>query len=248
MSKIIGAHCSVHQRDRGRVAKQTLLAPQDTTELDFTGKRSAQGFGPMNYDNQRGCKLHNSLITSTSGVPVGLFRQDSIIRKDETFGKRNNRKREPMRDRESYRWPEHFNALQDHFLPTPNIEVFSICDREGDIFELFAARTAPNVHLIVRSRNNRSLMPRPEVDREVDRERGAVRGIHDKVRRSALRDTYQIKVTDRKTCKKRKATVELRYCRAETGLRDSDKWQRQLPPPDPLGGTCQGGQCPKRQG
>ncbi len=218
MDKIIAAHLSVHQRDRDKVHKQVLLVPQDTTGLIYTNKRSGKDFGPINFKNQRGAKLHNSLIISPTGVPVGLFKQSVIIRSDATFGKRNHPKREPIEDKESYRWIEHFNELQDYFEPYPNIEVFSICDREADIFELLSAKRLDHVHLIVRSKHNRIIDPESKAR------------LHQQVASSPLRSTFKIKVTDRKTCKKRTAQVQLRFCPVNFSLSTPNKWQRDLPP------------------
>ncbi len=218
VDKLLHAHVGVHQAGRAGVCRQTLLMPQDTTELDYTGKRPAKEFGPLNYVRKRGCLLHTSMIVSASGVPIGLFKQSSVVRRDADFGKRHNRKREPIGDKESYRWLEHFQACQDYFSPFPNIEVFNICDREGDIFELFAARKASNVHLIVRSQYNRKL---PGAAREK---------LHDKVAASTPKATYKIKVTDRRTCKRRKAVVRLRYLPVDVGLSRPDQWQKHLGP------------------
>jgi len=221
MDKIISAHLSVHQKNRDKVDKQTLLVTQDSTDLIYSKKRSAQAFGPMNFLYHRGGRLHNSLILSSKGVPIGLFKQSVNIRSDETFGKRNNRKREPIEDKESYKWLVHFNALQEYYAPYPNIEVFSICDREADIHELFCAKQAPNVHLVIRSQHNRTL--------EEETGKKMPIKLHDKVAESPLRATYKIKVTDRKTCKKRTAQVELRFCPVKFKMKNPTKWQKDLP-------------------
>lgn len=217
--KIMKIHRNEHQCNRDKVVKQVLLCAQDKTELDFTGKKSAKDFGPLNHLNQRGCLLQSSLLMSESGIPIGMFKQDSIIRKDENFGKRKPpRKRQPIEEKETYHWLTHFKELQDFFRDSPGIEVFCTNDREGDLYELYALQNSENVHLIVRSDHNRML------DEQGDER------LHDKVKNSRVRHTTTIKVTDRRTCKKRKAKVEIRYIPARIKLGEPSKWQKGLAP------------------
>jgi len=193
------------------------LVAQDTTDLSYSTNRSRKSFGPMLRTKNRGCKLHNSLVISPSGIPLGLFKQSAIIRSDDTFGKSHKRTREPLEDKESYRWVEHFNALQDYFAPYPGIEVHSVCDREGDFYELLAARQTKNVHLLVRSQYKRVLKDEPQFD------------IHSKVAASPVRSTYKINITNRETRKKRKATIDLKYCKVHFELRFPNQYQKGLP-------------------
>lgn len=217
--KIMKFHRNEHQANRDKVVKQVLLCAQDKTELDFTGKKSSKDFGPLNHLNQRGCILQSSLLMSQTGVPIGMFKQNSIIRTDKNFGKRKApRKRKPIEEKETYHWLTHFKELQDFFRDSPGIEVFCTNDREGDLYELYALQNSENVHLIVRSDHNRML------DEQGDER------LHDKVKNSRVRHTTTIKVTDRRTCKKRKAKVEIRYIPARIKLGEPSKWQKGLAP------------------
>lgn len=218
--KIINAHLEHHQQKRHKIVKQTLLCPQDKTEVDFTGNKSAKQFGPLNHLNQRGFLLQSTLITSEKGVPIGLFKQSSIIRKEETFSKRTQHKsfpRQPIENKETNHWLQHFEELQDYFRDCPAIEVFCTNDREGDLYELFAKQSSDNVHLIVRSQHNRLL--------EDENQR-----LHDKVKSSPIQTRQTIKVTDRRTSKQRKAKVQIRYTSATIKLGAPTKWQKKLKP------------------
>lgn len=214
MQKIIEGHRAVHQKDRDKVLKQTLLIAQDSTTMDYTRKRSAQNFGPICYKYHRGFILHNSMVISSTGVPIGLFKQTALIRSDESLGT-SYTNRVPIEEKESYRWIEHFEELQNYYAPYPNIEVFNVCDREADIYELFCKKQAPNVHLIVRSQHNRKLLDKSK--------------LHQKVASSPVQCNYRIKVTDRETGKKRKAQVALRFCQVELKLHTPKAWQKELP-------------------
>lgn len=218
VEKMIAGHVEVHQKDVNQVNKQVLLVAQDSSDLVYTGKRSRLSFGPLRSKKNRGCKLHTSMMISPSGVPIGLFKQSAIIRTDASFGKRHRRIPEPIEDKESYRWLEHFNALQDYFTPYPNIELYNICDREGDFYELLAARRVEHIHFIIRSQYSRALKEEPNI------------GIHDKVANSSVKATFKINVTNRETCKKRKATVQLKYCKVHFEHASPRKFQKNLPP------------------
>ncbi len=147
-----------------------------------------------------------------------MFKQSAIIRTDASLGKRHHRIPEPIQDKESYRWLEHFNALQDYFTTYPNIELYNICDREGDFYELFAIRRVEHIHFIIRSQYSRSLKEDPNV------------GIHDKVANSSVKAIFKIDVTNRETCKKRKAIVQLKYCKVHFEHASPRKFQKNLPP------------------
>ncbi|MEM9681264.1 MAG: IS4 family transposase [Bacteroidota bacterium] len=217
VDKMIAGHLEVHQKDRDQVQKQVLLVAQDSSDLVYSGKRSSADFGPLLCKNNRGCKLHSSLMISPSGVPIGLFKQSSIIRSDATFGKSHHRTREPIEDKESYRWLEHFEALQDYFHSYPNIEVFNVCDREGDFYELLAAGKVDHVHLLIRSQYSQTLKDDPE------------HKIHSKVASDPVRATFKFDIANSENRKTRKATVTLKFCPVHFELTYPNPFQRELP-------------------
>ena len=51
----------------------TVLAIQDTTELDFTGKNDIAGLGPLSYAAQRGLHLHPTFMVTPQRLPLGVF-------------------------------------------------------------------------------------------------------------------------------------------------------------------------------
>jgi len=132
------------------------LCLSDSCELDYTGKKGADKLGPLSYLNQRGMILHNSMIIKDNGTPVGLFKQDYIIRKDEDFGKSRERERLPIEQKESVKWLNHFNAAQLVCIQQC-IEMVYIADREADIMDIYYARWHQNMHYLIRSQHNRSL-------------------------------------------------------------------------------------------
>jgi len=120
--------------------ESVILALQDTTELDYTGSRSSSNVGCMEYLKRRGLYLHNHLIINELGIPLGLFSQRFIQRSDESLGKSKERISLPIEEKESYRWLDEFNLLQEKFATQTEKTVIDICDREADISELLSAR------------------------------------------------------------------------------------------------------------
>ena len=219
VSKIIAGHRDLHQEHRKTMHHQVLLCAQDKTELDYTNKKSSKKFGPLNHLNQKGCLLQSSLITSEKGVPIGLFKQSNITRTIEGFSKRKNKGGlQPIEAKESFHWINHYKELQEYFRDCKGVEVFCTNDREADIYELFSAKNSDNVHLIVRSRHNRTLDHTDYQD------------LYGKLKSSETKHVCTIKVTDRRSCKKRKAKVALRYTDATIKLAYPNKWQKNLKP------------------
>lgn len=133
----------------------TVLGIQDTTDLDFTGNQVADKLGSLNYPNRKGYYAHNHLVCDQKGVSLGLFNQFLWNRNPNYFGQ--NRTSFPLEDKESARWLNEFKAFQSFFLQFPQHTAIDICDREADFYELFEAKKAPNIHLLVRSRNDKIL-------------------------------------------------------------------------------------------
>jgi hypothetical protein len=89
------------------------------------------------------------------GVPLGLFSQRFIQRSEESLGKGKLRKYAPIEEKESYRWLDEFNLLQEKFATQTDKTVIDICDREADISELLSARRYSHIHYIIRSKHKR---------------------------------------------------------------------------------------------
>ncbi|WP_346294410.1 IS4/Tn5 family transposase DNA-binding protein [Sphaerothrix gracilis] len=51
----------------------TVLAIQDTTELDLSRQRHTRGLGPISKAEAQGLKVHITLCSSDGGVPLGIL-------------------------------------------------------------------------------------------------------------------------------------------------------------------------------
>jgi hypothetical protein len=147
-----------------RAASESVLAViQDTTELDFTRMKHMQGNGPLNDEERRGLYLHSLYVVSEEGLPLGVWDAGFLARSDKEFRGAARRKHLPMEQKESHRWVEGYRRTQALAQEVPHCEVFSISDREGDIYEVFvawveaAAGGGPCAQWIIRANQDRAL-------------------------------------------------------------------------------------------
>lgn len=144
-------------------SQRTVLVVQDTSEIDFTSMKTMAGPGPLNDEGRRGFFLHSLYALSDSGLPLGVLEARLWAREDETFRQTQTRKQKPIEEKESYRWVEGYQRTQEMAQRLPQCEVISMSDREGDIYEVFAAWAqaaeagGPRAHWIIRGQQNRAL-------------------------------------------------------------------------------------------
>lgn len=178
----------------------TILAIQDTTTLNYTSKRSAAHLDCLESAYTKGFMLHNHLLVNSLGCPIGLFSQSFFARKEEGLGvdKVSKRKKKPITAKESYRWLQEFNALQDAYESHHHLTVIQICDREADIHEVLQARRCENVHYIIRSAYDRACA-------------GGGDNIWQQTAQSTVAYEYTLNVPAGKNRTTRIATMEVKY-------------------------------------
>jgi hypothetical protein len=218
-----------------------ILAVQDSTPLDLTGKRSAKALGCLSYAHQKGLYLHNHLLLTEQGEALGLFDQQFFERDPGQLGKSRQNRYQPFEQKESFRWLEQFNLLQQAFQDQPDKQVIQICDREADIHELLQARTTAHVHYIIRSRHDRRIQPlntqQEQVDAQVEQEPAGEPSQHEESSERIYQQlstqqsqfSYQLLV-DHPQHGQRLAHLQVRYCQVliQPGYRP--KQQTQLEP------------------
>ena len=210
--------------------ESVVLAIQDTTELDFTGKRSAKELGCLSYVHQKGLFLHNHLLLDEQGEALGLLDQQFLERDANQLGGSKKKRRQPFEQKESFRWLEQFNQLQACFQDQPHQQVIQICDREADIHELLQARTTTHVHYIIRSSQNR-ISEWLTTDQEPATQPVATQpvGIYQQMARQESQFTYQLQV-DHPQHGKRLAHLQVRYGQVAIKPGYRPKHQPQLAP------------------
>lgn len=156
---------------------ESVALIQDTTELDFTRQKKLSGPGPLagSSNFRRGFFLHTQFAVTEDRLPLGVYDTYLYAREDRDLNeKKINHHSLPIEEKESYRWLEGYRKACELAIATGGgTEIFSISDREGDIYEIFEQRelylqqrgadeVAP-AHWIVRTMRDRVLVePDPE--------------------------------------------------------------------------------------
>lgn len=158
--KILGPHQD-KTAQRIDAYSGVVLAIQDTTFIDFTQLHKAKGLGPISckhvHAKQKGIVCHNTLAISPEGRVFGLIDQ-KIYRRDEADkigrGPKGSkiRKRIPIEQKESYRWIE---SVQNVANLAKKSRVVHVCDREGDIFELYHELSRTSHQFLIRAFGDR---------------------------------------------------------------------------------------------
>jgi hypothetical protein len=140
--------------------QRVVLAPQDTTTLNYSAHPMTEGLGPVNTtdDNAIGLLLHDTLAFTEDGTPLGVLDAQCWARDPADKGKRYRRKELPIEQKESMKWLHSFEKVAEIQKLCPETMLISIGDRESDIYELFLeARKEPDgPKLLVRAEKTRS--------------------------------------------------------------------------------------------
>lgn len=149
--KIIDPHINASTK---RIKDQaTVLAIQDTSEFNYSSQKSLEGLGPLRKEDSRGLLMHPTLCVAENGVPLGLIDLQIWSRKE--LGAKNKRKKKPIEEKESFKWIQSFLSTSAIQQKTPNTRFVNVCDREGDIYDLFKATTESEAELLTRAAWNR---------------------------------------------------------------------------------------------
>jgi hypothetical protein len=138
-----------------RVAGREVVAIQDTSELVLGGRRArSAGYGPVGKGSALGGLLLHPVLAVEVGSEALLGLVSMQVWNRKGGGQRSSRRERTTAAKESQRWIDGMRQAGEVLAPAAGITV--LCDREGDMYELFAQRPA-NVHLIVRACQNRRI-------------------------------------------------------------------------------------------
>jgi len=183
-------------------SKDTVFfAIQDTTTLNYTHHPKKSGMGKIHKAKGfsqalKGCFLHNTLLITNSGLPLGLL--DQKIYQHES-GKAKNSKQRPITEKESYRWLEALEKTQALCEEKP---VITICDRESDIYEFFVHAEQINAKVLVRASKDRIVFGSKHTSHET---------LWSYMKKQAVACTLKIEVPAKRGRAKREAQLEVRY-------------------------------------
>lgn len=137
-----------------------VLAPQDTSTLNYTAHPMTEGLGPINTSEDRsiGLLLHDTLAFTENGTPLGVLDAQCWARDPQDRHKRDRRYELPIEQKESIKWLRSFEKVAEIQRLCPETRLVSIGDRESDIYELFdaASKTPHAPGLLVRSEKSRN--------------------------------------------------------------------------------------------
>lgn len=143
-----------------RMSKHAVvLAVQDTTSLNYSSHLATEGLGRIDTQKNgaQGLWLHDTMAFTPEGLPLGLLDAQVWARSQESFGKKAQRARLPIEQKESLKWLTSFTAAAAAQRELAQTQVVSVGDREADVYELFelALRRADHPHLLVRAQQDR---------------------------------------------------------------------------------------------
>ena len=159
MEILLQPHCrSTRTRMRD---ERVVLAVQDTSSLNYTAHAATEGLGPIGttVNGPQGLQLHSTLAFNVQGTPLGFIDVQCWARDPDEFGKKAQRDRVPIEDKESYKWLKSFHATAAAQASCPDTTLVSVGDRESDLYELFqeAAAHPEGPKLLVRAKHDRKL-------------------------------------------------------------------------------------------
>lgn len=146
---------------RACAGQARMYAVQDTTELDFSHRQPVAGLGPIHTSENpgQGLLLHSTLAVDETGTPLGYLGLQTWTRDPEEKGKRRNRRKIPIEEKESWKWIEGMKRAQrilaEQFEALARPYVIHVMDREGDIFEVFEKAYELGQGVVVRAAWNR---------------------------------------------------------------------------------------------
>jgi len=206
------------QRTIERMSRQQrVLAVQDTTFFNYTHHPQTAGLGEIGNkkQNQRGFGMHSTLVVTEAGLPLGVLTQSFFTRPiGEASHKPEAQRLRPIEEKESYRWLEAF--AQTVALAPAGVEVVTVCDREADIYEMFAFAEEQQASLLIRASRDRLLAEKE------------VRKLWAKVEGQAIAGQLSVQIAANQQQQARQATVSVRF----TSVKLKPPWrpnQKKLP-------------------
>ena len=141
-------------------AERIVLAPQDTTTLNYSTHPMTEGLGPIRNtdDTFMGLLLHDTLAFTEEGTPLGILDAQCWARDPQDRGKRYRRHDLPIEQKESMKWLRSFRKVAELQKLCPDTLLVSIGDRESDLYELFveAVQDSGGPGLLVRAEKSRN--------------------------------------------------------------------------------------------
>ena len=142
-----------------------VLCIQDTVFVSYGRHPHTKGLGPIgtsNASHERGLIMHNAVAFTSSGVPLGILSQqiwarDEVSEEEEAQEKIGRLQVTPIEEKESFKWIQ--GLRETHERVAGKSELFTVADRESDIWEFLTEAKQAGRHFLVRARVDRQLVP-----------------------------------------------------------------------------------------
>ncbi|HLG30233.1 MAG TPA: IS4 family transposase [Candidatus Brocadiales bacterium] len=190
-------------------ADRHVLVIQDTTCIDLSSHKGRlqeeTGFGPIgnHQGNAWGFNLHGALVVDAFRQTLLGFSSYHQWGRAINQGNRYNReyKKKPIEQKEAFKWLRGCTESKETLSSARSITFIE--DREGDIYDQFALIPDERTHLIIRSRDNRTIEDGNK--------------LYDVLEVAPLAGCFELVIDgdSRKQVKKRTATIEVRYTTVE---------------------------------
>ena len=221
---------------RVRLAR-LVLHIQDTTELDYTSKKALQGTGPLSKESRQGFFAHSEYVLQEDGLPLGLWHSEICARDPGKHGEAQKRKQLPIEAKESYRWLAGYRRACDIKALSSHPRVISMGDRENDIYEVFEefqqrrSLGQPAADWIIRSNQDRRLLPLPGAEAQEAQEAQEILKLHAEVQQAPVLGTLTVDIRAKQQFKKVKGNRQASFRTARKALLEIRACQVQLRPP-----------------
>jgi hypothetical protein len=155
--KILASHVvSSLRRMQGH---RVILAVQDTTSIDYSTHRAAEGLGPTSTGGH-GIICHGTLAFTPQRLPLGvlnlrLWARDPPL---QPRPRKTTRRARAIEDKESHKWLDSVQAVAALKQHVPGVRWVSVADREADVFEFFTQAHMLGVDVLVRAAWNRNIL------------------------------------------------------------------------------------------
>lgn len=152
------AVASPHWELTRQQAQGRTLIIDDTTELDFGGRREIDGLGPVGNGSGQGFLVHNALMVDASTFEIlGIAGQAIHYRKRKTNKPRPNAsQRLKLKGRESELWGKVIDLVGS---PSEHASYVHVCDRGADNFEVYCHLLQQGCDWVIRaSKMSRSVL------------------------------------------------------------------------------------------
>jgi hypothetical protein len=155
-ASVIAPHCQ-RTLEKMRACPGVVLLLQDSTELNYTGKKSLwDDLGQVGRGHGRGYLCHHLLAVEAQDRQVmGLAAQRLHKRPEKRRVKESRKQKKERAGKESLLWQQTRDLMGD--APEGGMWI-DVTDRGGDIFEFLERERQHNRHFVVRSKYNRKLV------------------------------------------------------------------------------------------